>query len=74
MSGKVYSGLMNETNNTGAVETTCMIEDGYGNMITTGLEERVAMRTAQKIANKRGESVYLWMPNSAEAIEVDVES
>jgi hypothetical protein len=36
------------------------IDDSNGNEITTGLSESNARATAQKIANKRGETVYLY--------------
>jgi hypothetical protein len=47
--------------------TNYSIDDQHGNEITTGLNERNARATAQKIANKRGETVYLYAdePNSA---------
>lgn len=36
------------------------IDDGFGNEITSGLEEAVARTTAQRMANERGESVWLY--------------
>lgn len=36
------------------------IDDGNGNQLTTGLDGQVARKTAQRMANERGESVYLY--------------
>ena len=39
--------------------TTYMVCDGDGNALTDGLQEHEALRVAQRIANSRGESVWL---------------
>ena len=49
--------------------TTYSIDDGHGNQITTGLAAHLARRTAQRIADKRDEAVYL----SGEEGEEDVQ-
>lgn len=36
------------------------VDDGNGNQITTGLEQRIARSTAQRIADERGTSVWLY--------------
>ena len=36
------------------------IEDQYGTLITTGLTERPARQVAQRLADERGEAVYLY--------------
>jgi hypothetical protein len=37
------------------------IDDGNGNQITCGIQlEHMALRMAQRIANERGESVYVY--------------
>lgn len=40
--------------------TTYSIDDGHGNRITAGLSERLAPAVAQRLANERGESVWLY--------------
>lgn len=40
--------------------STYAIDDGYGDQITTGLSEHIARRKAYEIANRRGETVYLY--------------
>jgi len=50
------------------------IDDGDGNQITTGLPSHTARRTAQRMANERGKTLYLYELGSdveAEAIEPD---
>ena len=51
--------------------TNYSIDDGFGNALTTGLSEHVAESTAQKIANERGESVWLYGEGEAEMKEVE---
>lgn len=53
--------------------TTYSIDDGHSNQITTGLSERDARTTAQRIANERGESVYLYSGDS-EPVEIKAET
>lgn len=36
------------------------LDDGNGNCITTGLQEHLARRTAQRMANERGVALYLY--------------
>ena len=49
---------------------TYSIDDGNGNQLTTGLSEHEAHATAQRIANDRGETVYLYEDGGEyEAIE-----
>lgn len=36
------------------------IDDAHGQRITAGLQEHVARQVAQRIANERGETVYLY--------------
>lgn len=46
------------------------IEDGHSNQITTGLNEHNAHQVAQRIANQRGESVWLYRDSEgAQAFE-----
>ena len=52
------------------------IDDGDGNQITTGLPEHTARKTAQRMANERGVTLYLYRlgedgeaPGEAEEIE-----
>ena len=40
--------------------TTYAIDDSDGNQLTTGLSETEARATAQRMANERGTSVYLY--------------
>lgn len=46
---------------------TYAIDDGDGNEICTGLDEHIAHRTAQELANKRGEAVYLYAVEEGES-------
>lgn len=39
---------------------TYAIDDGHSNQLTCGLSEYEARRVAQRMANDRGESVYLY--------------
>jgi hypothetical protein len=39
---------------------TFAIDDGHGNQLTAGLSEHEARSTAQRMADSRGESVYLY--------------
>ena len=41
-------------------EATYGVDDGDGNAITDGLQAHDAEQVAQKIADERGESVYLY--------------
>lgn len=52
------------------------LDDGNGNAITTGLPEHTARKTAQRMADERGETLYLYAldggngePGESEAIE-----
>jgi len=49
------------------------IDDGDGYQITTGLQEHEAHRVAQRIANERNESVYLYEEGSEEGSETETE-
>lgn len=52
--------------------TTYGLDDGDGNQITTGLPATTARDTAQRMANERGKTLYLYELGSdaaAEAIE-----
>lgn len=49
--------------------TTYMLVDGDGNQITNGLGEYEANRVAQRIANERGESVWLESICSTDDVE-----
>jgi hypothetical protein len=40
--------------------TNYAIDDGDGNRLTAGLQEHNAEQVAQRMANERGESVYLY--------------
>jgi hypothetical protein len=40
--------------------TTYAIDDMHGNQLTTGLDERTARDTAERMANDRDEAVYLY--------------
>jgi tRNA(Ile2) C34 agmatinyltransferase TiaS len=42
------------------------VDDGIGNRLTAGLQEQIARRVAQRIANERGESVYLYQTGDGE--------
>lgn len=53
------------------MDTTCMIEDADGTVITDGVSEDQAHNVAQRLADERGESVYLWLPGAEEAEEID---
>lgn len=39
---------------------TYAVDDGNGNQLTTGLDANTARRTAQRMADERNESVYLY--------------
>ena len=47
------------------------VDDGHGTQLTTGLQEAEAHRVAQRLADERGETVYLYGPRieGTEAIE-----
>jgi hypothetical protein len=65
---------MNATNNTEEstmTATNYSIDTGDGNQITAGLPPHTARATAQRIANERGESVYLYGDDGAEAEEIE---
>lgn len=51
----------------GPIVSTYAIDDGHSNQITTGLSEHNAGATAQRIANERRETVYLYEVGSDEA-------
>lgn len=53
--------------------TTYSIDDGHGNQITAGLQEREARAVATRLANERGESVHLYdaADPQAESVEID---
>ena len=51
--------------------TTWMVEDEHGTAITDGLQEHEARAAAQRIANARGKTVYLWAPDAEKAEEVE---
>jgi hypothetical protein len=40
--------------------TTYAIDDAHGNQLTTGLDERIARDTAERMANDLDEAVYLY--------------
>jgi len=42
------------------------IDDGDGNQITIGLPEHTARATAQRMANERGETLYLYAVGAGE--------
>lgn len=47
---------------------TYAVDDGNGNQLTTGLDANTARRTAQRMADERNESVYLYaIPSDADA-------
>ena len=55
------------------------IDTGNGDQLTTGLPERTARRTAQRIATERGETVYLYAvaggdAETGEAVPVEPEA
>jgi hypothetical protein len=50
--------------------TTYSIDDGHGNLITTGLASQTARSTAQRIADERGESVYLYADPDGDTVEI----
>jgi hypothetical protein len=51
--------------------TNYSIDDGHGNAITAGLSAQTARQVAQRIANSRGESVYMYEDGSdADAEEI----
>jgi len=43
------------------------IDDGFGNRITAGLQAHEARRVAKRIANERGEPVFLYEAGEGEA-------
>jgi len=47
------------------------IDDGLGNQITVGLQPHQARRVAERIANERGESVFLYKAGEDESEEID---
>ena len=46
------------------------IDDGFGNQITVGLQPHQARRVAERIANERGESVFLYKAGEDESEEI----
>ena len=51
-------------------DPTYSIDDGHGNLITTGLASQTARSTAQRIADERGESVYLYADPDGDTVEI----
>lgn len=49
---------------------TYAIDDGHGNQITTGLSEQTARQTAQRIADERSQTVYLYALPDGEYEEI----
>jgi hypothetical protein len=49
------------------------IDDGEGNRLTAGLQEHNAQSVAQRMADERGESVYLYETGEDEADAEPVE-
>lgn len=47
------------------MSTNYGISDGHGNQITVGLQDHNVWRVAQRIADERGESVYVWEDGGA---------
>jgi hypothetical protein len=43
-----------------STSTYYAIDDGDGNELTSGLQPHIARKIAQRLANERGESVYLY--------------
>ena len=44
-----------------------MVCDGFGDALTHGLQEHEARRVAQRMADRRGESVWLYGPEDTDA-------
>lgn len=51
--------------------TNYAIDDGNGNQITAGLQEHNARKVAQRIANERGEAVFLYPIPSVEGDDAE---
>ena len=51
--------------------TTYAIDDQHGNLLTTGLQEHDARRTAQRMADSRRATVYLYALDPETAEDVD---